>query len=239
MSTLPHRADRVGPIGPFGAELHALSSAGAPAWPGGVSLEDDGMALDQRASRARILEGALTLLSTGQCADLTVEALARYLKMSKGTLYRNFQSKDHILIALVVEACEAAEAESDWAKAGGTAAQQLTELAAVIGRYAAVLPRALIIDRANTPAMCTSRMRATRGVFATAAREIVERGIQSGEFDDVDPSLAALMFVASTQALVEEGAQLGDRTLFNRVALVPSLLLAGLGTRGTEPSGPG
>ena len=94
------------------------------------------MGVDQRASRARILEGAVALLSSGQCADLTVEVLARSLRMSKGTLYRNFQSKDHILVALVMEACESAEAESDWARAGGTAAQQLTELAAVIERAA-------------------------------------------------------------------------------------------------------
>ena len=62
--------------------------------------------LDRREhGRQRILEGAAHILDAGLLDDFTVDSLARNLRMSKSTLYKYFDSKDQVVIALVEAAC--------------------------------------------------------------------------------------------------------------------------------------
>lgn len=204
------------------------------------------MLADQKMSRERILEGAVAILDSGRCADLTVDALARALHMSKSTLYKYFSSKEDVIVALVKEACDRAEVEVARALAQGSASTQLAELASVIGRHGQRLPRAVIIEAGvvvpgtqvgdtrsaagtgSLPAACVVRMHQTRDVFAKAAATIVDRGVASGEFRVEDPRIAAIAFVASAEAVLVDGALRGIQPYGERVDTLPALFLPGL-----------
>ena len=204
---------------------------------------------DQKMSRERILEGAVAILDSGRCSDLTVDALARALHMSKSTLYKYFSSKEDVIVALVRDACDRAETEVARVMAHGSAAVQLAELAGAIGRHGQRLPRAVIIEAgivvpggafgaagtrsgtpspASLPAACGLRMNQTRDVFASAASAVVERGVATGEFRCDEPRVAALAFVASAEAVLVDGARRGIPTYGERVDTLPSLFLPGL-----------
>ncbi|MFT6146451.1 MAG: AcrR family transcriptional regulator [Myxococcota bacterium] len=63
------------------------------------------MATRRLLNQRRILDGAAHILETGSWGGLTIDSLARYLKMSKSTLYRCFISKDAVVNELVGEIC--------------------------------------------------------------------------------------------------------------------------------------
>lgn len=203
---------------------------------------------DQKMSRERILEGAVAILDSGRCSDLTVDALARALHMSKSTLYKYFSSKEDVIVALVKDACDRAEAEVARVLSGGSAAVQLVELAGAIGRHGQRLPRAVIIEAGvvvpggafgvsgtrslppppSLPAACGIRMHQTRDVFANAASTVVDRGVASGEFRCDEPRVAAIAFVASAEAVLIDGARRGIPIYGERVDTLPALFLPGL-----------
>jgi AcrR family transcriptional regulator len=188
------------------------------------------MLSDQKISRERILEGASSLLDSGRCADLTVDALARSLHMSKSTLYKFFASKEDVLVALVTEACERTEAELRAAAGRGNASAVLTELAELWGRHGQRLPRAVLVEPDLLPTACTARMERTADLFADAASDVFHRGVESEEFHRSDPRLASVAFVAAAEAVLADGAKQGIPEYGARVGQIPALILPGLKT---------
>ncbi|MEQ1508415.1 MAG: TetR/AcrR family transcriptional regulator [Myxococcota bacterium] len=186
------------------------------------------MAIDQKMSRERILAGAVGILDSGSCSDLTVDALARSLRMSKSTLYKYFPSKEDVVVALVGDACERAENEVGDALARNTATGRLTELAAVIGRHGQRLPRAVILDPDNLPPACANRMRATREAFGHAAMSILNQGVADAEFTWPEPEVAAVAFVASAEAVLVDGARRRVDGFGQKLHTLPGLFLPGL-----------
>lgn len=189
---------------------------------------------NQRMSREKILEGAVAILDSGHYADLTVDALARSLHMSKSTLYKYFMSKEDVIIALVKEACERAEGEVEHTLAGGTAAEQLTELASIIGRHGQRLPRAVSTEPEKLPMACTQRLNQTRDSFASAAQILTDRGLARGEFDFADSRVAAVAFVAAAQAVLTDGARIGIKGYGQSLEHLPDLFLPGLRGKATK-----
>ena len=188
------------------------------------------MAADRtnKMSRERILEGAVAILDSGRYADLTVDALARSLHMSKSTLYKYFSSKEDVIIALVRDACERAESEVERTLSGGTAGEQLTELALIVGRHGQRLPRAVSTEPEKLPYSCINRLQQTNEAFARAAQLLVDRGISRGEFKFPDPRVAAVAFVAGAQAVLTDGARLGIKVYGDALQHLPKLFLPGL-----------
>jgi AcrR family transcriptional regulator len=186
------------------------------------------MLSEQKISRERILEGAAILLDSGRCADLTVDALARSLHMSKSTLYKFFASKEDVLVALVSEACERTEAELEEATSRGGAPSMLTELAQLWGRHGQRLPRAVLVEPELLPTACTARMERTAERFSDAASGVVHRGVESGELRRIDPRMASVAFVAAAEAVLVDAAKEGLPEYGARVGQIPALLLPGL-----------
>lgn len=184
--------------------------------------------MEQKMSRERILEGAVAILDSGQCADLTVDALARSLRMSKSTLYKYFDSKEDVIVSMVRSACEHAESELKAALRESSPSRQLSALAAVMGRHGQRLPRAVIVDGANLPRACATRLEDTRRAFFGAATQIMERGHEIREFHCPDPSLAATAFVASAEAVLLDGARRGIESFGRRLESLSELFLPGL-----------
>lgn len=182
-----------------------------------------------RMSRERILEGAAEILDSGRYAALTVDALARSLHMSKSTLYKYFSSKEDVVVALVDEACDAAEVEVERTLAGGTATEQLTELADIIGRHGQRLPRAVLTEPERLPVPCGQRLAQTREAFASAAFLLVERGVEGREFSHPDPRLVAIAFVAAAQAVLADAARSGLGEYGAKLGHLPGLFLPAIG----------
>ncbi|MBX2803926.1 MAG: TetR/AcrR family transcriptional regulator [Myxococcales bacterium] len=187
-----------------------------------------------RMSRERILEGASTILDSGQYTDLTVDALARSLHMSKSTLYKYFSSKEDVVVALVVDACDQADAEVERTLAGGTATEQLTELAHIIGRHGQNLPRAVLTQPERLPVACGQRLATTREMFANAAFLLVQRGSDRKEFTHPDPRVVAVAFVAAAQSVLADAARLGLEDYGGKLHYLPGLFLPSI-SAGAEP----
>ena len=181
-----------------------------------------------RMNQATILEGAMRILDSGKYADLTVDALARSLRMSKSTLYKYFNSKEDVVIALVANACDATDGEIERTLAGGTSDEQLAELARIIGRHGARMARALITQPDKLPSSCVKRLRATRELFSDSAFALVEQGVSRKVFAHPDPRIVAVAFIASAESVLRDVADSGGNNFEQSLSYLPDLFVTAL-----------
>jgi AcrR family transcriptional regulator len=193
------------------------------------------MSLENKVSRERILQGADAILDSGHYTDLTVDALARSLRMSKSTLYKYFPSKEDVVVALVRDACDRADTDLANATSASTASEQLTAMLKSLGQLGQRLPRAVIVETERLPAACANRLAQVRASFAEAAIAIVEKGHRSNEFKFADPRVAAVGFVAAAEAVLADGARRQLADYGPRIETLIDLFLPGL--RGTSRKG--
>ena len=182
----------------------------------------------QRVGREDILACAGALLGAGRLGELTVEALARTLRMSRSTLYKFFESKEDILVALVSEACQQTDADLGALMALPEPRDRLEALARVIGAHGQRLPRAVLLEPSSLPETCSERLSAASTSFREAALEIVEHGANAGVFLRSDPGLIAVAYVSAAEAVLLDGARLGIERYGERVEELPRLLLPGI-----------
>jgi AcrR family transcriptional regulator len=163
----------------------------------------------RRISRGRILEGAAEILDTGVYGDLTVDALARTLHMSKSTLYKHFASKEDVIVALVDEACMTTEGElaARTALRTGDCRRSLETLLDICADHADRLPRAAILQRRRLPATCQDRIELTQSRLARVCQDILTRGAASGSFHVHSPGLASTAIMAAALAAMEASAR--------------------------------
>jgi AcrR family transcriptional regulator len=170
----------------------------------------------RRMSRSRILKGASDILDKGVYGDLTVDALARSLHMSKSTLYKYFASKEDVIIALVDDAC--AETEAEFTTSGAfTTTTPAKAVESILDRYAAHaerLPRAAVLQYRRLPAACQDRLELTRNTAGKVLRDVIERGQRAGDFKESDAALASHAIMAAAHAATQAAARgelKGDR----------------------------
>lgn len=163
----------------------------------------------RRISRGRILEGANEILDAGVYGDLTVDALARTLHMSKSTLYKHFASKEDVIIALVDEACMATESELQTRSAlrSGDPRKALEALVDIVAQHADRLPRAAILQRRRLPPECQDRIDLTQTRLARVCQDVLSRGSQAGAFSVNSPALASTAIMAASMAATEAAAR--------------------------------
>lgn len=186
----------------------------------------------RRMNRSRILESAAEILEGGVYGDLTVDALARSLRMSKSTLYKYFTSKDDVVVSVVASVCEAAdEALSKVDRKGGEVGAVLDRILSAFAYHASSTPRAVILQQARLPAASQDRISLTRAAFGRAFEEVLTahaKALTPG----VDPILAAIALVASAEAAMraaargEVSAERGDAVRQAYALLRPGLLKA-------------
>lgn len=189
------------------------------------------MSVDRRRmSRSRILESAAEILDQGVYGDLTVDALARALHMSKSTLYKYFASKDDVVVSLVEGACDATEASlAALDGASGPPVAALEAIAGVLADHASRLPRAVLLQEARLPSASQDRLAVTRATVGEAFRKRVARGVDAGALNHGDAALAATVFLAGADAAMRASARgevAGERAAAVRSVL--GLLLPGL-----------
>lgn len=188
----------------------------------------------RRISRGRILEGAAEILDTGVYGDLTVDALARTLHMSKSTLYKHFASKEDVIVALVDEACNITESEltSRPNLRQGDARKSLEAMFDTCADHADRLPRSAILQRRRLPPACQDRIELTQTRLARTCQEILNRGIQMGAFQTHSAGLAATAIMAAAVAAMEAAARgevqggRGEAVRSLQVLFLPGLMVA-------------
>lgn len=192
----------------------------------------------RQMSRSRILKGANDILDAGMFSDLTVDALARTLRMSKSTLYKYFARKDDVIVALIDAACAQTDRDLDMLDLhGGTAREVLDKLVEIHARHAQRIPRAAVLQQSRLPNQCQDRIEVTSARLAAATGDVIGRGFEQGLFPYEQPALATSSFMAASKAAMKTAAR-GDDTHSSRgeaVKAVYHLLLPGMQTApGTE-----
>ncbi len=169
----------------------------------------------QRISRDDILSGASKLLDGGQYRDLTVDALARAMHMSKSTLYKHFISKQALIIAIVDTACQRAETSATTA-----AGDKLAGIGDAVALLATQLPAAIFTDSQKLP-------RASRRRIEQARQAIAAQVALAFAGKRADAPTAGATYIASSFAAMEQAARSGaDRAEAARGA--HRMVLAGL-----------
>jgi AcrR family transcriptional regulator len=157
--------------------------------------------------RSAILAAALDEFFESGFAAARMDTVAARARVSKGTLYLYFKSKEDVLRAL-----HEAVAAPDMARArelAATAPTATLALRAVIGMAPALLcatpmVKLLKIMVAEAPAFPELAKHYRTGIVEPAVgvvEDILRRGIESGEFRDIEPVVAArLVFAPLTYA---------------------------------------
>lgn len=158
--------------------------------------------------RNRILEGAVDILDQGVYGDLTVDALARSLRMSKSTLYKYFTSKDDVVVALIDGIC--GQTEVALAAVPATSLPPLeavSQIFGVLSAHADRLPRAIVLQVARLPAACQDRLALTRSAVLQTLERVLERGRTQGDVTYGESMLAAQAMLAAVDAAMRASAR--------------------------------
>lgn len=177
---------------------YRLVSTIRPRTPKGAPIEAAGLESPAPAGesedpkRARILAATERVCIARGVASARMEEIAAEAKVSKGTLYRYFASKDDLLVAMVIESFDSGRREVDRARPVGLGPRAVLEhvlegLGQVLARHA---PRATIHYAAwgvvaRDDALRRRLQDHLRRFFEARGREIratLEDGVASGDF---------------------------------------------------------
>ena len=165
--------------------------SGPPSTEGGAGAVDSRV----RRSRDRVLTTAFELLSQGGVGGFTVDEVARRSGVAKTTIYRQWPSRE----ALVIDACSRISAEQEVPDTGsleGDVTAIVANIAHLLStaRWSSVLPS--IIDIAERdPEFADIHSRIQHG-HAAPLREVLERAAGRGELAtaaDRSTMIAALL----------------------------------------------
>jgi AcrR family transcriptional regulator len=152
-------------------------------------------------TRARIMEAAEALFRRLGFAKTAVADIAAELKMSPANVYRFFASKNAIVEA-ICRRCLSEVEEKAWAaaRAKGPAGQRIERLVLEILAYHK--ENLLIEHRVNEMVLFAMEhmwdtIRAHKEILRNAAEVILRDGIESGEFEPVEPRATAELIMRS------------------------------------------
>ncbi|HET7084737.1 MAG TPA: TetR/AcrR family transcriptional regulator [Rhizomicrobium sp.] len=160
----------------------------------------------QRRKDARppeILEAALAVFAQKGFAATRLDDIARQAGITKGTIYLYFDSKQALFEAL---ARQSIGAQMDQIKAQldqfpGSSAALLRFVLSTMGRFATtsdrvVLPRLVLAEASNFPQLAEFWRREIIARGLGLMTGIIQRGVASGEFREIEPQHAARLCVA-------------------------------------------
>jgi AcrR family transcriptional regulator len=142
-------------------------------------------------SKAAILEATWKLLKTTTLRDLSIEAIARESGVGKTTIYRWWPSKVAVVMdAFVENVLSVTPFPEDLSATEAIRAQMTSLVQAFSGEYGRIVAQIIAEGQADPDALASYRDRFIYPRRA-AASAIIQRGIESGEFDpSLDPELA-------------------------------------------------
>lgn len=155
------------------------------------------------ADRPReILDAALTVFVAKGFAATKLDDVAAAAGISKGLLYRYFDNKAELFKEVIRQTLVASIRDvGDRARASGTALAALDifleqMIAVANDPRRSAIPKLVISESGNFPELAIFYLAEVIGPGLTQLTALVRRGIDSGEFRQVDPDLAAKSIIA-------------------------------------------
>ena len=136
-----------------------------------------------QASRTSILNAVWELLKTQTLKELSIEAIARESKVGKATIYRWWSSKEILAMDAFVEHVLPITPFPENLSAYEAISMQMASLVnAFSGDYGSIVAQ-LIAAGQSEPDVLESYRERFLDERRTAAKAIIEKGIEEGEFD--------------------------------------------------------
>lgn len=136
-----------------------------------------------QASKASILDAVWKLLKTQTLKDLSIEAIARESKVGKATIYRWWSSKEVLAMdAFVEHVLPITPFPEDLSAYEAISMQMSSLINAFSGDYGSIVAQ-LIAAGQSEPNVLASYRERFLDERRTAAKAIIEKGIECGEFD--------------------------------------------------------
>lgn len=149
--------------------------------------------------RERLLKSAESLVRDGGFKALTIQALAADAQVSVGSVYRYFKNKDQLATEVFSHASRReVKAVAQALQGVGSAAGQMVAGTRCFAERAFMAPQfawALIAEPVD-PAVDEARLEFRRD-YTALFEEVVQRGVESGEFCAQSPSLVAPALVGA------------------------------------------
>lgn len=156
----------------------------------------------KEARPGEIVAAALKLFGERGFAASRLEDVAAEAGVSKAAVYRYFSSKEALFEAMVREALlpNLAAVEAMVERPEGSSAELLRllfqRLAALLESDASVVPKLVIAEAANFPALAEFYVEAVVKRGLALLSRILARGVERGEFRPVEPSATAPLVIA-------------------------------------------
>jgi AcrR family transcriptional regulator len=168
----------------------------------------------EREARQRfIVEATRRLLAERDLDDVTMDDIAKAAEYSRRTLYRYFQSRDEIMLLILVEDLRARWVEQQAALAktpGGLA--KIQTWATVLFDFSQRSPQSLKlqvywdyrgIDRAKMPAEIFADFEALNNELADGLRDIFRLGVEDGSLrPDIEIDLCISQFLYTLRVVI-------------------------------------
>lgn len=173
-------------------------------------------------TRAEIMQATFQALRRHGYADLSIEHISGELGKSKSLLYYYYESKDEVLLALLDHAIEeyVGDLDVDAETSPETALKQFldTLLAPPTVQAGPELIAVLLELRVQGVSDAAYRERFTRldQRLHTTIEDLIEHGIEAGEFSPVDArQVAGHIVIMINGIILQQATTAGDSTLSN------------------------
>lgn len=204
--------------------------------------------LDPEETRQTILQSALEAFAQRGYSQTTMDEIAAKAGVSKGALYWHFKDKKTLFLAVCEERASALEkAMRSALEEPGTTLDKIARLLISTLRFCAKnRPFAVILGFLRVrqdPAVGLQAGEPLRTWYSEARSilsQVVQKGIETGEIREVDPSLTASLIIGTVDGLVfqwlmdPEGCPLTPKVTEE----VAELILRGLQKRDRSPKAP-
>ena len=155
------------------------------------------------ARPGEIIEAALDLFVTSGFNGTRLEDVARQAGISKGTLYLYFSSKEDLFRAVVQEVIvpEVEKAERHASEFKGSQSELIKTLILnwwnVVGKTRlASIPKLMVSEAANFPELAEFYIKNVVARARNVLSNAIAKGIQCGEFTEVDPVCTTRLLLA-------------------------------------------
>jgi AcrR family transcriptional regulator len=183
------------------------------------------------ARRRRIVDAATRLFSATRYDAVQIDDVARAAGVAKPTLYRYFATKEDLFLeALDTLFGEIAGELTEIVETCGEARQAVLEMIGILldrlgGNHSGV--RLFDGSEKRFGPNARSRLRARTAQIRAALAAVVRRGVEQGEFRDVDPDFVALAIIGSLRMVA---TRIPDRRRAAAAHAIAAILLDGIST---------
>lgn len=169
----------------------------------------------------KVLDAAARLFGTQRFHEVRMEDVAAEADVAKGTIYRYFEDKEELYLALLARSSSQFTAEVEGIVTGDDSARHRLEgVAATIITFFDHHPHLLdLIQRAEVmqrPGVEFPWEEARQRLFR-AVTSLFEEGKERGEFTIRDPAMALLMFLGGLRSVIRFGPRPRPRDHARRV----------------------